>query len=51
MPVIHKAELAIRDANRRIKMAKLLNIPRLFTAQNAKGFEATIEALYPRGSR
>jgi nicotinamidase-related amidase len=31
LPVIHEAALTIRNANRLMEMAKLVDIPRLFT--------------------
>jgi len=42
MPVIHDGKAAVRNANRLIEAAKLLNIPRLFTEQNAKGLGPTV---------
>jgi len=45
MPVIHEAALAIRNANRLIEMAKLVDIPRLFTKQNTKWLGPTVEEL------
>ena len=45
MPAIHQGEIAVRNANRLIETAKLFDIPRLFTEQNAKGLGATVEEL------
>jgi hypothetical protein len=43
MPAIHEGGTAVRNANRLIEAAKLFDIPRLFTEQNAKGLGATVE--------
>ncbi len=45
MPAIHEGELAVRNARRLIEMAGLIDIPCLFTEQNAKGLGPTIETL------
>ena len=42
MPAIHESETAVRNAKRLIETAKLLDIPRLFTEQNAKGLGPTV---------
>jgi len=42
MPVIHDGDTAVHNANRLIKAAKLFDIPRLFTEQNANGLGATV---------
>jgi nicotinamidase-related amidase len=41
-PAIHEGGTAVRNANRLIEAAKLFDIPRLFTEQNAKGLGATV---------
>jgi nicotinamidase-related amidase len=45
MPAIHEGEIAVRNANRLLETAKMFDIPRLFTEQNAKGLGATVEEL------
>jgi nicotinamidase-related amidase len=45
MPAIHEGEATIRNAKRLIEMAKLADIPCLFTEQNAKGLGSTVEEL------
>lgn len=45
MPAIHDGEAAIRNAGRLVEMAKLAEVPRLFTEQNAKGLGSTVEDL------
>lgn len=45
MPAIHEGEQAVQAAGRLIEMAELLDIPCLFTEQNAKGLGATVETL------
>jgi nicotinamidase-related amidase len=45
MPAIHDGESAIRNAKRLVEVAKLADVPCLFTEQNAKGLGATVEAL------
>ncbi|HEX5957739.1 MAG TPA: isochorismatase family protein [Hyphomicrobiaceae bacterium] len=45
MPAIHEGERAVRNARRLIEMAGLIDIPCLFTEQNAKGLGPTIDAL------
>ena len=42
MPAIHEGGTAVRNANRLIEAAKLFDIARLFTEQNAKGLGATV---------
>jgi nicotinamidase-related amidase len=42
MPAIHDSETVLRNANRLINAAKLFDIPRLFTEQNAKGLGPTV---------
>ena len=42
MPAIHEGETAVRNVNRLIETAKLIDIPRLFTEQNAKGLGPTV---------
>ena len=43
MPAIHEGEIAVRNANRLLETAKMFDIPRLFTEQNAKGLGPTVE--------
>jgi nicotinamidase-related amidase len=43
MPSIHEGGTVVRNANRLIDAAKLFDIPRLFTEQNAKGLGPTVE--------
>jgi nicotinamidase-related amidase len=43
MPAIDGAAIALKNANRLIAAAKLADIPRLFTEQNAKGLGPTVE--------
>lgn len=45
MPVIHEGAAAVRNAGRLIEAARLIDIPRLFTEQNARGLGSTVEAL------
>jgi nicotinamidase-related amidase len=45
MPAIHDGEAAIRNAKKLVEMAKLVDVPRLFTEQNAKGLGSTVEDL------
>ncbi|WGS22084.1 MULTISPECIES: isochorismatase family protein [unclassified Bradyrhizobium] len=45
MPAIHEGATAIRNARRLIDMAELMNIPTVFTEQNAKGLGATVAEL------
>jgi nicotinamidase-related amidase len=47
MPSIADAEAVVANARRLIDAAALLDVPVLFTEQNAKGLGATIEALAP----
>ncbi|MBN8978807.1 MAG: isochorismatase family protein [Rhizobiales bacterium] len=42
MPAIHEGGIAVRNTKRLIEAAKLLDIPRLFTEQNAKGLGPTV---------
>ena len=45
MPAIHDGEAAIRSAGKLIEMAKLLDVPRLFTEQNPARLGSTVAAL------
>lgn len=45
MPVIHDGEMAIRNTSRLIKAAEFLDVPCLFTEQNAKGLGPTVADL------
>lgn len=45
MPAIHEGEAAIRNAHRLIEVAKMVDVPRLFTEQNAKGLGPTAQEL------
>jgi nicotinamidase-related amidase len=47
MPSIADAEGVVANARRLLDAAALLDVPVLFTEQNAKGLGATIEALAP----
>jgi nicotinamidase-related amidase len=50
MPAIHEGERAVRNARRLIEMAGLMDIPCLFTEQNAKGLGPTVADLpVPQG--
>ncbi|MCW2285143.1 nicotinamidase-related amidase [Rhodoblastus acidophilus] len=51
MPAIHEAEAAIRNAGKLLEIAKLLNVPRLFTEQYPKGLGATVPDLPVEGER
>ncbi|WGR95630.1 isochorismatase family protein [Bradyrhizobium sp. ISRA443] len=44
-PAIHEGASAIRNARRLIDMAELMNIPTVFTEQNARGLGATVAEL------
>jgi nicotinamidase-related amidase len=45
MPAIHEGMNAIANAKRLVETAKLLNVPVLFTEQNAKGLGGTVSDL------
>jgi nicotinamidase-related amidase len=45
MPVIHEGDIAVRNAARLVSTAKLLNVPCLFTEQNAKGLGSTVKEI------
>lgn len=45
MPAIDAGATAVRNANRLIGMAELIDIPCIFTEQNAKGLGSTVEDL------
>ncbi len=45
MPAIHDGEVAIRNAKKLVEIAKLVDVPFLFTEQNAKGLGPTVEEL------
>lgn len=45
MPAIDGGDAAIENANRLISMAELVNIPCIFTEQNAKGLGATVDTI------
>jgi len=45
MPAINQANAAIANANRLLETAQLLDIPRLFTEQNAKGLGPTVDTI------
>jgi nicotinamidase-related amidase len=45
MPSIDQGPLAVKNARRLIEMAKLIDVPIVFTEQNAKGLGATVDAL------
>jgi len=47
MPAIFEGERAVANARRLIEAAKLLEVPALFTEQNAKGLGGTVPALAP----
>lgn len=48
MPAIHQGAAAVANARRLIDAAGLLEVPVLFTEQNAKGLGGTIDALAAR---
>src|SRR5581483_10356715 len=50
MPAIHEGARAIQNAKRLIEVAKLLEVPILFTEQNAKGLGGTVAELAPDAS-
>jgi nicotinamidase-related amidase len=50
MPAIHESERVVQNAKRLIEAAKLLEVPILFTEQNAKGLGNTISELAPDDS-
>lgn len=50
MPAIHEGAAAIANAKRLIETAKLLDVPTLFTEQNAKGLGGTVSELAPDDS-
>ena len=45
MPAIYEGDVAIRNASKLSDIAKLLDIPRLFTEQNPKGLGTTVPEL------
>lgn len=45
MPAIHDGDIAVRNAKRLIEMAELVDIPCMFTEQNAKGLGSTVKEL------
>jgi nicotinamidase-related amidase len=45
MPAIHEGEAAVRNARRLIEVAQMIDVPRLFTEQNAKGLGPTVQEL------
>ncbi len=45
MPAIHEGEITVRNASRLIQIARLLDVPRLFTEQNAKGLGVTVSEI------
>ena len=45
MPAIHEADIAVNNAGRLLRAAKILDIERLYTEQNARGLGPTIEDL------
>ncbi len=47
LPAIHEGARAVANAKRLIEAAKLLEVPVLFTEQNAKGLGATVAELAP----
>lgn len=47
MPAIHDGEKAVTETRRLLDAATLLDIPLLFTEQNAKGLGGTVESLAP----
>jgi nicotinamidase-related amidase len=51
MPVIHEADQAIRNAGRLIEAARLLDIPRLITEQNARGLGPTVAEIAVEAER
>jgi len=51
MPAIHEREAAIRNATKLLEIAKLLNVPRLFTEQYPKGLGATVPDLPVDGEK
>jgi nicotinamidase-related amidase len=50
MPAIHEGERAVANAKRLIEAAKLLEVPTLFTEQNAKGLGPTVAEIAPDNS-
>jgi nicotinamidase-related amidase len=45
MPSIDQGAVAVKNAKRLIEMAKLIDVPIVFTEQNAKGLGATVDEL------
>lgn len=45
MPAIHDGDAAVRKARQLLDMARLLDVPRLFTEQNPKGLGTTLPDL------
>jgi nicotinamidase-related amidase len=50
MPAIHEGVRAVENAKRLIEAAKLLDVPVVFTEQNAKGLGGTVPELAPDNS-
>lgn len=50
MPAIHEGMRVVANAKRLIEAAKLLEVPVLFTEQNAKGLGGTVPELAPDNS-
>ncbi len=51
MPAIHEGEAAVRNARRLIEAAQMIDVPRLFTEQNAKGLGPTVQELHVEEDR
>jgi isochorismate hydrolase len=51
MPAIHEGEVAIRNARRLLDIAKLLDVPNLFTEQNPNGLGGTVPDLPVEAAR
>ncbi|MBM1173866.1 isochorismatase family protein [Microvirga arabica] len=51
MPAIHEGEAAVRNARRLIEAAQMIDVPRLFTEQNAKGLGPTAQELHVEEDR
>ena len=45
MPAIHQSEAAIKNAQRLLDAARMMDVPVIFTEQNAKGLGATVTEL------
>jgi nicotinamidase-related amidase len=50
MPAIHEGMRAVENAKRLIEAAKLLDVPVIFTEQNARGLGSTVPELAPDNS-